>query len=352
MNKQIAIITYQNGKNYGAFLQVYALQKILERETNFKVKIINYKSQKFILKELRQCISKNLKKTVLNLLSLCSYFVYRKKLNLEKFTINKKKAITQKYEFIVYGSDEIWNFNNKAVGFDDFYFGKYHNLKKYAFSASFGTVNKNQKELKKILSYLKKFKKISIRDLNSSKVLTHLNIAHQITLDPVLLYDFTEELKNVKNIYQKNRYILIYGAVYDKKIIENIKLLKIKKNLKIISLGYYNNWADKNIIYSLNPFLFLKIFKEAESIVTSMFHGTVLSLKFNKKFFLLKDDYRVNKLSDLKKKFHFQSININGNKDLYIDFKKKINEPYSIKKKKFLTNNINKSINFINRSFK
>ena len=32
MNKQIAIITYQNGKNYGAFLQVYALQKILERE--------------------------------------------------------------------------------------------------------------------------------------------------------------------------------------------------------------------------------------------------------------------------------------------------------------------------------
>ena len=351
MNKQIAIITYQNVKNYGAFLQVYALQKILERETSFKVKIINYKSQKFILNELRQCISKNLKKTVLNLLCLCSYFVYRKKLNLDKFTINKKKAITQKYEFIVYGSDEIWNFNNEAIGFDDFYFGKYHNLKKYAFSASFGTVNKNQKKLKKILSYLKKFEKISVRDTNSSKILNHLNIAHRITLDPVLLYDFTKELKNIKNIYQKNRYILIYGEVYDKKIIENIKLFKIEKNLEIISLGYYNNWADKNIVYSLNPFLFLKIFKEAESIVTSMFHGTVLSLKFNKKFFLLKNDYRVNKLSDLKKKFNFQSININRNKDLYIDFKKKINKQYSIKKKKILINNINKSIDFIAGNF-
>ena len=352
MIREIAIITYQNGKNYGGFLQVYALQKILERETDFKVKIINYKNKKFILKEIRQCISKNLKKTILNLLSLCSYFVYRKKLNLEKFTINKKKAITKKYEFIVYGSDEIWNFNNKAVGFDDFYFGKYCKLKKYSFSASFGTVNQSQKELKKISRYLKKFKKISVRDLNSSKILTQLNIAHRLTLDPVLLYNFDEELKNVKNTYQKNRYILIYGAVYDKKIIENIKLLKIEKKLEIISLGYYNNWADKNIIYSLNPFLFLKIFEEAGIIVTSMFHGTVLSLKFNRNFFLLKDNYRVNKLGDLKRKFHFQSIDINENKDLYIDFKKKINKPYSKEKKKFLTNNINKSINFIGKNFK
>ena len=72
-----------------------------------------------------------------------------------------------------------------------------------------------------------------------------------------MLYNFAEELKNVKNTYQKNRYILIYGAVYDKKIIENIKLLKIEKNLEIISLGYYNNWADKNIIYSLNIYTYI-----------------------------------------------------------------------------------------------
>ena len=83
-----------------------------------------------------------------------------------------------------------------------------------------------------------------------------------------------------------------------------------------------------------------------------MFHGTVLSLKFNRNFFLLKDNYRVNKLGDLKRKFHFQSIDINENKDLYIDFKKKINKPYSKEKKKFLTNNINKSINFIGKNFK
>ena len=55
----------------------------------------------------------NLKKTVLNLLSFCSYFVYEK-INLDKFTINKKSC-TQKYEFIVCGSDEIWNFNNEQL---------------------------------------------------------------------------------------------------------------------------------------------------------------------------------------------------------------------------------------------
>ena len=48
-----------------------------------------------------------------------------------------------------------------------------------------------------------------------------------------------------------------------KKLLKILNYLKLKK-LEIISLGYYNNWADKNIIYSLNPFLFLKIFGKQE----------------------------------------------------------------------------------------
>jgi hypothetical protein len=352
MNKKIAIVTYQNGKNYGAFLQVYALQKILEKNTNFKVKIINYKSKKFIIREFRQCIKKDIKITFLNLLNYFSYFIYRKKLNLVNFTTNKKKAITKNFEFIIFGSDEIWNFNNKIIGFDDFYFGKYCNSKKIAFSTSFGTVHKKQEGLKKIINYLKQFKSISVRDLNSSRILNYLGISNQVTLDPVFLYKFSTELNQVKNRYKKTNYILVYGPIHDQKIIENIKLLKIKKNLKIISVGYYNDWVDKNIVYAFNPFLFLKIFKDANIVVTTMFHGVVLSLKFNKKFFLLKDNYRVNKLDYLKKKFQFQSIVMNSKKNSYINFEKKINKTYSIEKTKFLNSFINKSINFIKKNLK
>ena len=346
MNKKIAIVTYQNGKNYGGFLQVYSLQKILEKNKDFKVEIINYKSLRFIFKELITLVnSKNPIKIILNFFSFFSYFIYRKKLNLKKFTTEKTKAIEVKYDHIIYGSDEIWNFNNNLVGFDSFYFGAECNQKKIAFSTSFGTVTENQKKIKNIKKYLKNFSKISVRDTHSSKILNNLGIQNQLTLDPVFLYDFKDELLKINFKNQNRKYILIYGLISDKKIIENIKLFKKDKNYQIISIGYYNKWVDKNIVYSIDPFLFLKIFKNSEKIFTSMFHGVILSLKFNKKFFIIKDNYRVNKLSYLTKKFKLKFLYNNQNYHLS-EFKKQINFMNLVNKKKLL-NNIDNSLKFL-----
>ena len=346
MNKKIAIITYQNGKNYGGFLQAYSLQKILDKNKDLKVDIINYKSLRFIIKEVIILLkSKNPIKIILNFLSFFSYFIYRKKLELKKFTIIKKKAIRENYAYIIYGSDEIWNFNNNLVGFDTFYFGDGCNQKKIAFSVSFGTVKENQKQLSNIKKYLKKFSKISVRDTHSSKILNNLNIQHQLTLDPVFLYDFKDELSKINFKNQNKKYILIYGIISDKKIIENIKLYKKDKNYKIISIGFYNSWVDKNIVYSIDPFLFLKIFKNSEIVFTSMFHGVILSIKFNKKFFIIKDNYRVNKLSYLTKKFKLKFLYNNQNYNL-TEFKKQINF-LNLVNKKILLKNINSSLTFL-----
>lgn len=348
MIRKVGIVTYQNGKNYGGFLQAYSLQKILETNKDVKVDIINYKSLRFIIKEVITLLnSKNPIKIILNFLSFFSYFIYRKKLNLKKFTIIKKKAIKEKYAHTIYGSDEIWNFNNNLVGFDSFYFGDGCNQKKIAFSVSFGTVKENQKQLPKIKKYLKKFSKISVRDTHSSKILNNLDIQNQLTLDPVFLYDFKDELSKINFKNQNKKYILIYGLISDKKIIENIKLYKKNKNYEIISIGYYNRWVDKNIVYSIDPFLFLKIFKNSEKVFTSMFHGVILSLKFNKKFFIIKDNYRVNKLSYLTKKFKLKFLYNNQDYNL-ISFKKQINIMNLINKKNLLKD-INSSLTFLRK---
>lgn len=350
MNKKIAIITYQNGKNYGGFLQVYALQRILEKNFKYQVEIINYKSLRFIIKELRTLISKNPKIFFLNLLSYFSYFLYRKKLNLKKFTINKKKAIKENYEFLIYGSDEIWNFNNDLIGYNSFYFGENYTGNKFAFSASFGTANSKQLQLIKIAKLLKKFNKISIRDINSSKILKKFNIKHNLTLDPVFLYGFKKELSKVGyEYYRLNKYILIYGLISDYEIIRNIKFLKNKYNLKIISIGYYNKWVDKNIIYSVKPFLFLNLFKNSELVFTSMFHGVVLSLKFKKKFYIVEDNYRINKLSDLSKNYKLKFLKPNEDYNQK-KFLKNMNKLNSTNKNK-LNKNIIKSFDFIRKNF-
>lgn len=351
MIKKIAIITYQNGKNYGGFLQVYALQNILEKNFKYQVDIINYKSLRFIIKELRTLISKNPKIFFLNLLSYFSYFIYRRKLNLKKFTINKKKAIKENYEFLIYGSDEIWNFNNDLIGYDSFYFGENYTGNKFAFSASFGTANNKQLKLIKIAKILKKFNKISIRDINSSKILKKYNIKHNLTLDPVLLYNFKKELSKFKNEnYQIDKYILIYGIIADFEIIKNINIIKNKYNLKIISIGYYNKWADKNFIYSVKPFLFLNLFKKADFVFTSMFHGVILSLKFKKKFYIVEDNYRINKLSDLSKNYRLKFLKPNQDYNQK-KFIKNMNNLNSESKNK-LNRKIIKSLNFIRKNFK
>ena len=86
--------------------------------------------------------------------------------------------------------------------------------------------------------------------------MNNLKIKNKITLDPVFLYDFEKELSNLDFKIQSKRYILIYGMIYDNSIIKNIQKFAKEKKIKIISICYFNKWADENIIYSWEPFSF------------------------------------------------------------------------------------------------
>ena len=71
-----------------------------------------------------------------------------------------------------------------------------------------------------------------------------------------------------------------------------------------------------------------------------MFHGAVLSLKFEKEFFILKDSYRENKLSHLSKNLNFKFIDANKNYNIN-DFMNQRNYP-NLNRTKFLSKNIKK----------
>ena len=51
MIKKVGIVTYQNGKNYGGFLQAYSLQKILETNKDVKVDKIRKKHRNKALRK-------------------------------------------------------------------------------------------------------------------------------------------------------------------------------------------------------------------------------------------------------------------------------------------------------------
>ncbi len=152
--------------------------------------------------------------------------------------------------------------------------------------------------LNEIESLLRRFKNISVRDLNSQNFLKDkFNISSEIVLDPIFLIDNEFKIFNEieKKKTPKKRYCLIYGKYFSNDEIKKIVQLSKNQNLFILSVGYYNRWADLNIT-NADPFEFLKLLKISDVIFTSMFHGIQFSVKYNKKFWYTIDPYRKNKL--------------------------------------------------------
>ena len=224
---------------------------------------------------------------------------------------------------LIYGSDEIWNFENPIIKFQNFYYGANVETPKISFSVSFGNVDLNNKRINKIKKYINQFNSISVRDINSKKIINKITNKHvNLTLDPVFLYDFKKEMKiyvrkKFKNI--KN-YLVVYGFYFNPLLQKNIVSFAKKNKINIISVGYHNNWAENNFCL-VNPFEFIFLIKNANYVFTNMFHGCAFAIKFGKKLILEKDLYRVNKLDSLTKNFNLKYLNPKLNKiDEFINF--------------------------------
>ena len=143
------------------------------------------------------------------------------------------------------------------------------------------------------------FSAISVRDQNSFELVKDLSsFKPNIVLDPCFLSD-PEVLSSDKSTYnekfKKTEYVLIYGDYFNKKEINDILNFGKDQNLKIISVGSINRWANKNII-NVNPTDLVFFIKNSKFVITSMFHGVMLSYKLNKQFWYSEDPYRKNKL--------------------------------------------------------
>ena len=323
--------------NYGSFLQAYGLKKTLESLGN-NVEFIDYKFEKSIVEDkennnILKKIKKNL--NVINFLKkkkIVKKFKneynnsYLKMINVE----NGKYNYSTDIDTLVIGSDEVFNcLQPYPVGYSRGLFGYgYEDKNVISYAASFGfTTLHGLKEYNidiEIEKCLKKFKAISVRDENSYEivnVLTHKEPS--INFDPVLRSDFTEEI-NDNSIKEKN-YIIIYAYTgrLSKEEEKYIKKFAKKYNKKIISLGFYQKIADKNLI--VNPFMVLNYFKNADYVITDTFHGTIFSVKMNTKFCTIIRKSNYNKLSYLLNKLKQKDRMVNDLNDIEILYKKDIN---------------------------
>ncbi len=304
---RIGILTYYNGINYGAFAQVYSLQcRMLE--LGFNVEIIAYKNKKHIFSEYKSLFFT--KNPFIFLNNLKKYLTFRRAQKMLKTTsfINNPYSINEmNFDVIIIGSDEVWNFNNDLFGLDLTYFGHMgaSKSKLISYAASFGMVKDDDTIPIDVLRAMKNLHHISVRDINSKNIVIK-NYKDVIkVLDPTLIYDFHKELKNEAN----GKYLLFYGITLcgqDKKMIKMIKNYAKDNGLRVVSVGYYHEWADENYI-NIHPFEWMNYIKKANCVVTNMFHGTIFSIKFNKVFVTIGSSRRRNKIESLLSDMHLQN---------------------------------------------
>jgi polysaccharide pyruvyl transferase WcaK-like protein len=337
---RVGILTYFDGINYGAFAQVFALQSRLV-ELGFNVEVIAYKDNKHKINEYRSLfLTINLKILINNIEKLKVFRKAQKKLNTTQRVSRVSQVVDMKFDKIIIGSDEIWNFKNDLFGLNLIYFGKDLNDKTNVFSyaASFGSICKDELIPKEVISNISKLSAVSVRDDNSSDLICKFLSDAKKVVDPTLLYDYKNETKDI-NI--ASDYLLFYGITLqgeDQKFIQEMVNYSKLKGLRLISVGYHHDWADENYV-NIHPFSWLKYIKNANYVVTNMFHGTVFSIKFNKRFLTIASKRRENKVGSLLREFGLES-RLCDSSDINEDFSERINAEISYESINFQINTL------------
>jgi hypothetical protein len=156
---------------------------------------------------------------------------------------------------------------------------------------------------------------VSVRDNNTRDFVLQITGKEPVQhLDPVLIHSWDGIESRRKKL---TNYILVYA--YDNRInnqneIDAIRNFARSQGRIIVSCGVYQRWCDKNIHCS--PLELISYFDGADYVVTDTFHGTVISIKRNKKFATIIRDSNRNKISDLLSRFNLESREVRAISEL------------------------------------
>ena len=311
---RIGILTLPLHTNYGGILQAYALQTTLER-MGHKVEIINVP---FTLPSISTVtILKRIIKKILG--KYPGYINYEGKFNqwlpivaqnLKPFK-DKCLHMSQKYEdysdilhddydCIVVGSDQIWRPRMLLSDISNAYlsFAEGWNIKRIAYSASFGTQNWEYTSLQteKCKRLLKKFDAVSVREdsgvINCFKYFGEKAVH---TLDPTLLLtknDYNELIKDVPPVCKHQVFAYILDLNSEKK--QMVEDFSNKNNFEIRTINpeLDNIKCDINtrIVPSVEEWL--SAFRDSDFVLTDSFHACVFSILYQKPFAVIVNNER------------------------------------------------------------
>lgn len=312
--KKVGIVTYQDiADGKGRFLQAYALYSAIIK-LGYNAEIINYfpitkKTEKAGLQQKIIRVMMNPRRLP-GYVAKLQYDLMIKRYN-KQFIEKRKKyesfiedniKITKKkyrgyesllesqfdYDVYVCGSDQIWN--PYFQGTDPAYYLKFASQsKRIAYAPSLGTIQIDNQRKQILKENIKEIPFVSVREESGAKLIASLigrNVKNVV--DPTFLLpkewwgDFAGETTPDKP------YVLTFlfdNSRYPRRVAKEIAQ-KYGYDVICIPDSYADMFFSSHKEIAIGPERFVNLFKNASIICTQSFHGTVLSLIYNRPFYV------------------------------------------------------------------
>lgn len=345
--KKCGIVTFHSAHNYGSVLQAYALTKFVSN-LGFHAEIIDFRHKhttemyEWRLWSPYKSYLWNLKELVLR-----GIFQFGKKREyiFKKFIndilplsskIDCTNGIDSKYDFLICGSDQIWNPNASGENHPIYFLNIKSNAKKISYAASSGSVRFGDSDIKYYQNILKNLSAIGVREQFMKTYIENTFKLHaEVNPDPTFLLK-KDDWEQIEQAYYglPEKYVLLYTIQNPETVAKYAQ--QVGKELGIPVVQICNERGLKalrhrNIDFCLMdvaPQQFLWLFHHANFIVTNTFHGNIFSVIYRKNFIhysINENDSRITTLHNtigLNKTRYINSIELFKRIEKNIDYTK------------------------------
>lgn len=307
------IITFHDELNYGAALQACALCHFIQ-DHGIKPFFPN-KSLKDFVPLQKENFTSRVKIILLN---------YKKRRNFRRFwkdQYNIRREINTTFDFLICGSDQIWN-PRLTNGVQPYYYG--HNLlckKKIAYAASCGSTETIRPFIRDVKSYLSDFDIITVRESSTAQFFNETGIKCMTAVDPTLIVEHElwyklAEMSLIKHRIPEN-YIFVYDLEGREDFVHEVNLSASKLKLPVVSLRLKEHYDNNETRFPYaNPYDFLKLIMNAEYVVSNSYHALLFSYIFKKKTSIIPHSNYSERTRDFLSFFHIEL----GNTPIAVDF--------------------------------
>ncbi|MFM1941579.1 MAG: hypothetical protein RI897_561 [Verrucomicrobiota bacterium] len=302
--KSIGILTFHHTGNYGGWLQAFALAQTLSEE-GYRAEVIDYRPRKVHGKYIRNGLLStrgfrwHLRSGApfgqrcagaLRAVGIEYRQIVRMNRHLRELgrasaqiasTPSSLKSISGNYDTLITGSDEVWKMKGPRCD-DGSYFLNVATSKQrcISYAASCGDRSFFGDLATRVRPWVERMDAVSVRDRNTRRIVSDefYRNADEV-VDPTWFLD--PSFAGGRRLVSE-RYIALLGRPFDWAVRSAVELARAK-GLIAVGVGHYLPGVDR-VLAGLAPEEWLSVIRDAEYVVTNLYHGTLFCLRYGRPF--------------------------------------------------------------------